>query len=659
MLYPSPTAHELKYRKDIDGLRAVAVLPVVIFHLGLPIHGGFVGVDVFFVISGYLIGAIILSEMARGEFSFARFYERRIRRIFPALFATLIASAIVAWRYLLPHELESFAQSLVAAVSSLSNFFFWSQASYFDDPNSKPLLHTWSLSVEEQFYIFFPLLMFFIRHWAQKRIELTLYLALVVSFAISVYGAFAYPTATFYAPWTRAWELLLGVVLTFDSFPTLRRPALRHVAGCVGLAMIGAACLLFKESMPFPGLAALLPCVGAGLVILAGKSGPHLAGRVLSLKPVVFIGLISYSFYLWHWPLIVFEQHGLTLVQGLTKHQEQAVTFVAAFVLAVLSWRFIEQPFRSGKWRPASKPLFIGAGVAAAASVAWGVAATMTGGLPDRFPAQAQAVAKWVDPDAFDKVDQFRNHVCFMTSRSSTLADYKRETCLPQRPGQPRVLLIGDSHAAAMWWGLDHVLKGSNVMQATASGCKPVLEQRPRQFRHCVDVMNFALRDYLAANPVDLVLIQGRWNAGDVESVGQTVTWLRERKVPVLLVGPNPEYDSPLPRLLAYSIAWEDPQLPARHRVPSLRALDEQMAGLARDTWKVPYISLFDLTCRDEVCDEYAQDGVPMLSDYGHFTKAGSIYIARKIAGLGVLPAIIQSRLDDSATDPLADEVPR
>src|SRR5580704_6694184 len=195
------------YRPDIDGLRALAVLSVVVFHLDLPLHGGFVGVDIFFTISGFLIGSIILRETESGRFTFGGFYERRIRRIFPALFAMLLASCLLAYKYLLPIELVTFGKSLAAVALSVSNGFFWLQSGYFDAPASEtPLLHTWSLAVEEQFYVFLPIFLVLLRRFAPRRLELAVYLFAAASFLSSVYGAYEYPSASFYLPHTRAWE---------------------------------------------------------------------------------------------------------------------------------------------------------------------------------------------------------------------------------------------------------------------------------------------------------------------------------------------------------------------------------------------------------------------------------------------------------------------
>lgn len=627
----------IQYRPDVDGLRALAVLSVVIYHLGMPLHGGYAGVDIFFTISGFLIGSIILRQTSDGSFTFAGFYERRIRRIFPALFAMLLVSSILALKYLLPVELVAYSKSLAAVSFSVSNIFFWLQTGYFDAPASAtPLLHTWSLAVEEQFYIFLPIVLVLLNRFMPRRVSIAICGVALASFLISVYGAYRLPSATFYLPHTRAWELLLGTVLALKGCPKVRGRLTREAAGIVGIVLIGATLLLYHTWTVFPGLAAVPPCFGTALVIAAGESGSHSVGRLLSLKPVVFIGLISYSLYLWHWPLMVFYKFGFTVIDGLNHHQSQALLLTLSLMMAVLSWRFVEIPFRSGALRVGRRSLF---GLAAGATVAVMIGCSSVveeQGLPSRFTEQAREVAAYIDADPVDNRDQYREGVCFITAETSALKDYSVSKCLPERK-QKTILVLGDSHAAAMWWGLDQVLAGVNVMQTTASGCKPVLNQRPRQHAGCTEIMSYALKEYLPSHKVDAVLIEAHWESGDLESLGETIAWLKQHEIPTILFGPIVQYDSSLPRLLAMSINENDPLLPRRHLESFVKPLDLQMEELARYTWHVPYVSMLGIFCGDESCTQYAEPGVPLLSDYGHLTKAGSVLAARKVSGLGVL----------------------
>jgi peptidoglycan/LPS O-acetylase OafA/YrhL len=629
----------LTYRSDIDGLRALAVLSVVFYHLGFPVRGGYVGVDIFFTISGFLIGSIILRQTADRRFTFTGFYERRIRRIAPALFVMLLVSSILAYNYLMPNELVAFAKSLTAASFSVSNVYFWFQSGYFDAPASEvPLLHTWSLAIEEQFYVFLPVILVLLHRFASRRINLVICLVASVSFLISIFGAFRFPSATFYLLHTRAWELLLGTVLALEGFPKIRTPMMRHAAGITGIMLVGIALFVYRPWTPFPGLAALPPCLGTALLIAAGESGKNVVGRLLSLRPITFVGLISYSLYLWHWPLIVFSKYGFTVLAGLDHHQTQALLLALSLILSVISWRFVEMPVRSGALRFGRQVLFGGAAVATILVMIGGTALIALHGMPSRFTPEAREVAAYIDADPVDGRDQYRNGTCFITSETATLRDYSVSECLPNGSQEKKLLVLGDSHAAAMWWGFDRSLPRVNVMQATASGCKPVLNQRPRQHAGCTEIMNFALKEYLPSHKVDAVLIEAHWDGGDLASLGETIAWLRENKIPTVLIGPIAQYDSSLPRLLAMSITQQDPLLPKHHLEKFVEPLDREMAMLSRDTWHVPYLSLYDLLCSKGNCEQYAAPGVPLFSDYGHLGKAGSIMVAQRIAALGILP---------------------
>ncbi len=343
----------MNHRRDIDGLRALAVLPVILYHAGVEFFsGGFVGVDVFFVISGFLITGIIKSEVDAGRFSVINFYERRARRILPAFFMIVAVTAGVGWFTMLPEDYQGFAASAIASALFVSNMFFWAQAdNYFDAPaETKPLLHTWSLAVEEQFYLIFPVailvIMFFISRYRRKDAMLVLIIAAatLLSFAVAVWATSHKPVAAFYWLPSRAWELMLGSLLALGAVKPARRQWHAEAAAFIGVAFIVAAIFGYSRTTPFPGLSALLPTLGAAGILYAGLDGrATVAGRGLSLLPFHFVGLISYSLYLWHWPLIVFnkiyfgEETSPAVVAGV---------ILASFVLATLSWRYVEGPFR-------------------------------------------------------------------------------------------------------------------------------------------------------------------------------------------------------------------------------------------------------------------------------------------------------------------------
>ncbi|HEY2110890.1 MAG TPA: acyltransferase family protein [Dongiaceae bacterium] len=466
------------YRSDIDGLRAVAVLAVVAFHVKFSAFpGGYIGVDVFFVISGYLIGSIILEEVAAGGFSLLAFYERRVRRIFPALAVLLLLLSVPAYLYLLPNELTAYGGSVLAATFSVSNFYFLLHTGYFAAPAYHlPLLHTWSLAIEEQFYIFLPLFILLLHRLAPRLLPLLLLAATVLSFLLCLRETAVDQAAAFYLPWTRAWELLLGTLIALGLFAQPRTPLWRNIAALAGLALILGPAAAYNAATVFPGANALAPCLGAALIIAAGRAGDSWVARLLSWRPLVFIGRISYSLYLWHWPVIVFM-----IMSGLTPstHQPSWLKFLAvvsSVILATLSWRYVETPFRTGPRRPSRRKLFTLAGAAAAALALLGLTGTLSQGLPGRFPAHSAALAGYLDYDWASK-GYFRRGSCFLDT-GLAFQPFLASGCIREDAKRPSDLILGDSHAAHLWYGLSRVFPGINFLQATSPSASPSWRSR-------------------------------------------------------------------------------------------------------------------------------------------------------------------------------------
>lgn len=335
----------MQYRAEIDGLRALAVIPVIVYHADINLMpGGFIGVDVFFVISGYLITSIILAELEKGTFSLLTFYERRARRILPALFFVMVVSIPLAWALLPPDEMKYFSLSLAAVATFSSNILFWRESIYYDLPAAKALAHTWSLAVEEQYYLLFPLFMLIAWQFGKRWIIAILAVAAILSLGAAHWGALYKPNATFhfYLLPTRGWELLIGV---FVAFQLSKQEAIRgnQVLSVLGIAMILFSMLTFDETTPFPSLYALIPTLGVALVILF-TSPTTFAYRLLSSKILVGIGLVSYSAYLWHLPIFIFARQ--MSLSGLSAGVNLALA-LATGVMAYISWRFVERPFRT------------------------------------------------------------------------------------------------------------------------------------------------------------------------------------------------------------------------------------------------------------------------------------------------------------------------
>ena len=608
------------YRADIDGLRAVAVLAVVFSHAGLPgCGGGFVGVDVFFVISGYLITRNLESAPPAGLRGLLAFYGRRMRRILPALYLVTFASLIAAWVLLLPGEFDAFARSLAATLLFVPNILFLNQAGYFDHAAiGKPLLHTWSLGVEEQFYLIVPLLIL-VRQWLRPawRTPATLALAAAGLGGCAILQASA-PAAAFYLLPARLWEFLAGAVVAGRAVPEVRASWLAETLAGAALAGLGATIGMFSATIAHPGLPTLLPVLATATLIHVGRRRATLASALLGAPPMAAIGLISYSVYLWHWPLLVFGR----LLHLELSPAGQLGGLVLLLGLATLTWRMIEQPFRD----PASI-LRCCAGrllPAAAGGLAAAVVVVIVGrGLPTRFSPEVAAVASYYD--YADRRD-FREGSCFITSRYGDARIFDRVTCLHLAPDRRNILLIGDSHAAHLWAGFKQVFAADNVLQATASGCKPLLHTVGKAY--CTDLMREMFDDFLPRHKVEVVYLSAAWTLEDAGDLASTLVYLRRFASRVVVVGRVPGHTSPLPTLLARSLLEHDnaPVLAAQMADPF--AADRLFKTI------VPageYVSLTDMLCPTGVCRVWAAPGVPLQFDSDHLTSEGSASISRAI----------------------------
>jgi len=626
------------YRPDIDGLRAIAVLLVVASHLHVPwLAGGYIGVDVFFVISGYLISSIIMPQIASGAFSLLDFYERRVRRIFPALIVMLAATIPFAWHYLLPTEMTAYARSLLAAVFACSNTLLWSWHGYFDTANEfKPLLHTWSLGVEEQFYLIFPILLLLLARLRNPRAVKAVVLLLTgVSFAAACILVHHNPRAAFFTIFLRAWELLLGAILSQKYLPTLRTSVARNIASAAGLLCILIPAVLYTADTTFPGLTALSPCLGACLVIAAGETGPSLIGRILSLRPFVFFGLISYSLYLWHWPVQVFANfHHIQTCSPLAcdapiSRTTQLGVFALSVILATLSWRFVETPFRKGAYRPSRRFLFLTSGFAGGLVAAAAGILIATHGEPTRFSPQAVQAATYL---AFDTYEPWRWNACALGLDLTSRDSFDQKRCLPFTPDHPHYLLLGDSHAAHLWPGLAAVFPDLEIGQANVAGCNLLPDRTGDRNPICRQMADFLYRDLLPSHGVDTIIFSALWHDNDLPEIARLANYTHQHHIRLILIGPSIAYALPLPRILASETSAAQP-----YANPDDQKLDARMSTLARDLWKVEYISFFANVC-SQGCPSYAAPGVPMLLDTNHFTPGGSTLFAQSMRDRHQLP---------------------
>ena len=608
----------MTYRPDIDALRGIAVLSVLLFHLGVPFFsGGFVGVDVFFVISGYVIAKTIQNDLVDGKFSILKFYNKRIRRIFPALFAMFSVSFIAAYVFLLPHLFDSFAQSLIASSLFVSNMYFWRHSGYFEaGALSTPLLHTWSLSVEEQYYIFFPVLAFIVFKYLDKKWLTYLLPVLLLSFALSIYATGIAPTANFFFAPTRVWELLIGAILALKSFPSVHRAAGKNAIALTGLGMIAAAVFFYDDATPFPGLGAILPCVGTTLVIYGGQSPQKsLVYTLLANRLLLWFGLISYSLYLVHWPLISF--YYLSVFE-----EPDAIAaiclFAVATVLAYLSWRYIEQPFRKINPDPKHKGLiYSGLGGMAIACIAGGLV-VWTNGIPARYPDYS------MQPSSQSGV--YGRGTCFFGKDPSKLNwDIKQCTLAHSGKSTEKALLWGDSFAAHYSVGIkdNASIFTQDIIQYTAAGCPPDFSYYSFANKAC-SIFNNRVPDIIRTNDINTVIVAARWSTlrkRGFDGLRDTIDRLKSMGVSVYVIGQSPEFSIDT-SILAYFKGSKDPKGTDFWKVHSDPIINDELRSALSGS-DVHFIDPLSSLCKGSSCP-YRIDGTMLFSDFGHFNKDGS-----------------------------------
>lgn len=539
------SAHSLSYRPDVDGLRAVAVLSVVFCHAGFGFPGGYIGVDVFFVISGFLIAGLIHKELQRGTFTLANFWERRVRRIMPALLVVTVVTMVAGWFMLMPDAYYSLGKAVVGLALLGSNVQFWMETNYFESAaEEKPMLHTWSLSVEEQFYLFVPVfLLLLARKGVLRRAFLLLAVAAMLSFMVSVYASHRFPSANFYLLPTRAWELFAGALLAFfpDKWFAVSGRS-KEFAAVLGMALILVPCFVYDHETRFPGLTAVPPVLGTALVIWSGTLSARLPamGRVLAWRPVVFIGLISYSLYLWHWPLLSFSRY--QSVKGLPEI-ERVVLVVASVILATLSWRFVETPFRTRQLFPERRRIFTAAAVAFVGVLGGGVLLVASQGFVSRVSDRTRLLAETGKFDSsyvreLDVDDIPKNLVRLGETNAAAPA---------------QLVVWGDSHAMAILPAIDSLCRetGTTAVAATHAATPPVvgyfsknqwgLNERSIPF-------NNAVMDYIQSKGIKSVLLVSYWNMhcevpAFQTALKKTISQLQSAGTTVYLMKDLPHYE--------------------------------------------------------------------------------------------------------------------
>jgi peptidoglycan/LPS O-acetylase OafA/YrhL len=589
-----------RYRTDIDGLRALAVMAVIVFHtFPKVLPGGFVGVDIFFVISGYLITQIILSDLDAGKFSAASFYARRIRRIFPALIVVLIAAFLLGWYYLLPTELVSLGKNILASALFSANLMLLSEVGYFDvAAHLKPLLHLWSLGIEEQFYLAWPWLL-----WAVPRTWLTpvIILAIAASFALNISMVEHHPSETFYLPFTRAWELLAGAVLV--QFPR-RKDANTEFIAFAGIIAIECSFFFFDARTVFPGWAAALP-VG-GTMLLLQSEGSFVNRFALANRLAVNVGLISYPLYLWHWPLLVFAE--IFKFKPLTD-LERGLVVALTFMLAWLTYRLIERPIRFGR-RSFVAPLVACMGALAVAAL---VPALGYG------PTLAESIVRLITlPDVEAGL---RVHECM-------LLDSDKNDFLPNCVDQKRPLIAvwGDSTASALVPGLRELQKTADfgIAQFTVSSCPPLLVRSNSMSDLCLE-RNRKIVGLIGVSSPDVVILHAYWDASyTAEELKPTIEALRAQNVRrVVILGPVPVWRGGLPAVVATYFRRTGVVIPERTwQYVETASGDAKMRAIA-SSLGLDYISARDALCDVRGCVTRIDNSL-VARDTVHLTQTGS-----------------------------------
>jgi peptidoglycan/LPS O-acetylase OafA/YrhL len=633
------------YRPDIDGLRAIAVLSVIGFHaFPRSIPGGFVGVDVFFVISGFLISGLILKALRDGKFSYWGFYARRIRRIFPALVTVVTATLIGGAVLLFPDEYEEVAGEALAGIGFFANFFFWSESGYFDATTQlKPLLHLWSLGIEEQFYIAWPLLLVFL-YRRTRHLSWIIGVLLLASFLWNIATVRTDPTSAFYLPLTRFWELLLGSLLALNAAAasrsssetqplpaagtsSRRRSVIRpEVISSVGLLLIGAAVFRLNERQPFPGWLALVPTVGACLVIAGGHS--RLNRVVLASQGLTFIGLISYPLYLWHWVLLTAVNY-VTL--GHASHAERLAAIGSSFLFAWLTYVLIETPIRFGK-RSRIKVPALAAFAATLAGAA--IVINLSDGAAFRYPANVRRLATF----HYDAHRDYREDLCQL-NKERPFSELDAQCVDPGKRGSKLLVLWGDSHASALYQGIRSLQaqRGDfRIAQFTAGGCPPLLGIRLGPRSNCREFSADVFERIRFMQP-DIVIMGGSWysyarqsnsSTDELLALQRTVAELGRIGIRHIVVFGNlPVWKIHQPNV-GIQVWRESHTLPSRTYAyfDTDSARFDSLVSSAVSRTQGEFISPIQSLCSEAGCliSTDPATPVPVTWDYAHLTDAGS-----------------------------------
>ena len=632
--FSSPLTSHQGYRSDIDGLRAVAVSLVVGFH-AFPnfFPGGYIGVDIFFIISGYLISGIIFKQLQVNKFSFFDFYAKRINRIFPALIFVLLVSILLSRTYNFQNEIIDFNNSLISAVSFVANLFFYFQSDYFDTAaETKPLLHLWSLGIEEQFYIIWPVLLMLL--WKRNIIKpWSMAILIFASFTASIFVIQTNQSAAFYLPHLRFWELLSGSVLAYFHVASAKfrlsgwvernSKLVTNLCSIIGFLLIGTCLFVLNKSSMFPGWWALLPTIGGVLIIAAGKDS-LLNKLILSNPLVVFIGVISYPVYLWHWPLLSF----LHIEMGATPKPYRVIAVLLSVLMGWLTFILIERPIRFAIHSKAKTY------VLAIMLFSIGVYGFVDTKHRERQPIDAKNafVNHYKQYPLTNSLKTQYKYDCGLLESDGSLKSTVSPDCFTSKTSQS-VFIWGDSHAQQLNYGLIKALPDSfSVLQIASFGCAPSVSFMKTGIKNNCDRSNaFALEKIKTAKPTFVVLAQRHDH--EQSNWPETIVALKLAGVnKIIVVGPVPEWSQFLNRYFARHYWDEKPTRLKENLNQEVFKTDALMKQIIAKTEGVSYVSMLDLLCNQQGCQTYLNNDYNnslTTFDYGHLTLVASEYVAK------------------------------
>ncbi|MGL7661120.1 acyltransferase [Salmonella sp. NW791] len=634
----------LKYRADIDGLRAVAVLSVVIFHYFPSIlPGGFVGVDIFFVISGYLITSIILKSASSNSFSYVEFYKRRILRIFPALSVVLISCLIIGWVYFFQDDYKSLGKHVFSGAFFISNLTLWSESGYFDSQSYlKPLLHLWSLGIEEQFYILWPIVILccFKSKHSKRNIVLSCAAIFIVSYTTSV-STMAYEGgANYYSPASRFWELMAGAIIATLRFIGIKTSVSKYMS-LLGIIIIILSIALINGKMAFPGYIAIIPVIGASLII-ASNGTDWIASKILSFKPIVFIGLISYPLYLWHWPVYSFYR---SIFSVSPSSNELLILMALALVLSILTYFLLEKPLRHSAKRSVATIIL---GVVVFGSGVFGIVTYSMNGIKERsVNKSAGEYASVTNVYAYYEYGKLlREGVCHSVSIEDSISN----GCIKNE--RHNIFIIGDSYAAALFNGMSDYINNTKsdyvISQMTDGNAPPLFIDAKDDRQRDIRALNEDKINEIGKVKPEIVILTWSvrgWNGikdkkKAVDTLSITINKIKTKSPEsrIIVIGPVPEWDANLVKIVSNYIS-EFKKTPPMYMQYGLNVevrpwdlyLKKPIEKMGAE-----YISAYDAMCNESGCLARVGNGPDNLTavDWGHLTKPGSDFLMNKIGNL-------------------------